>query len=217
MSVRLAFAALDTSAGIAGGGAQLRRGRIYLGQVEPDPCRRAGPRVAPSGGARPPGALGAAALAAVAAVCSPDLDTAAGLGRPLRQDLHADPEGQDRAEALYALYRPAYEAAGGARATNHAARRRWLGACPLRKGSGQCRAIGPATRGRDMGFQTHTDRHGRGACSPPRRRRRTAWRSSRRISRSREPSSTSTGSRPRRKANGWDVNVIRYGGVTSPP
>jgi sugar (pentulose or hexulose) kinase len=66
---------------------------------------------------RDPGALGAAALGAVAAGLQPDLDTA--LAEAVRYDTTytPDPEGQARAEALYELYRPAYEAA---RVTNHA-------------------------------------------------------------------------------------------------
>ena len=116
MSVRLAFAALDTSAGMraevlncGGGGFTSDR----WNQIRADVLGRELRRLA----VRDPGALGAAALAAVAAGLQPDLDTALASAVRFDKTYTPDPEGQDRAEALYALYRPAYEAA---RATNHA-------------------------------------------------------------------------------------------------
>ena len=116
MSVRLAFAALDTSSG--GRAAVLNCGgggfaSETWNQIRADVLGRELQRLA----ARDPGALGAAALGAVAAGLQPDLDAA--LSAAVRFDKTYSPnaEGQERAETLYALYRPAYEAA---RATNHA-------------------------------------------------------------------------------------------------
>jgi xylulokinase len=116
MSVRLAFSALDTSSGThaqllncgGGGFASDTWNRIRADVLGRDLRRLA---------VRDPGALGAAALGAVAAGLQPDLDTA--LAEAVRYDTTytPDPEGQARAEALYELYRPAYEAA---RVTNHA-------------------------------------------------------------------------------------------------
>jgi xylulokinase len=115
MSVRLAFEALDASSGTR---AELLRcgGGGFASDtwnaIRADVLGRRLERLAVAD----PGALGAAALASVAAGMAPDLDTA--LAQAVRYDRTWEPgEGAERAEALYALYRPAYEAA---RATNHA-------------------------------------------------------------------------------------------------
>jgi len=116
MSVRLAFSALDASSGThapvlyCGGGGFASD---TWNQIRADVLGRELKRLA----VRDTGTLGAAALAAVAAGLQPDLKTA--LSAAVRYDItyQPDPDGQERAEALYALYRPAYEAA---RATNHA-------------------------------------------------------------------------------------------------
>jgi xylulokinase len=96
--------------------AELRRGRICLGHVEPDPRRCAGPRSAAAGRARPRGA-GRGGAGRGGRGASARSRHRAGRGGALRHHLQPDPEGQARAEALYELYRPAYEAA---RVTNHA-------------------------------------------------------------------------------------------------
>jgi xylulokinase len=116
MSVRLAFEALDTSSGTHARRPELRRGRLCLGHVEPDPRRCAGPRSAAAGRARPRGA-GRGGAGRGGGGASARSRHGAGRGGAVRYHLHPRPEGQARAEALYALYRPAYEAA---RVTNHA-------------------------------------------------------------------------------------------------
>lgn len=116
MSVRLAFAALDVSAGrraavlnCGGGGFA----SDVWNQIRADVLGRDLRRLA----VRDPGALGAAALGAVTAGLQPDLDTALAAAVRFDRTYSPDPEGQDRMETLYSLYRPAYDAA---RATNHA-------------------------------------------------------------------------------------------------
>jgi xylulokinase len=116
MSVRLAFAALDTSSGTRAGVLHCGGGGFasdVWNQIRADVLGRELRRLA----VRDPGALGAAALGAVAAGLQPDLDTALAEAVRFDRTYSPDPEGQARAEALYALFRPAYEAA---RATNHA-------------------------------------------------------------------------------------------------
>jgi xylulokinase len=116
MSVRLAFAALDTSSGTrarllnCGGGGFASD---TWNQIRADVLGRDLRRLA----VRDPGALGAAAMGAVAAGLQPDLDTA--LSEAVRYDstYTPDPEAQARTEALYELFHPAYVAA---RTTNHA-------------------------------------------------------------------------------------------------
>jgi xylulokinase len=116
MSVRLAFSALDTSSGTradvlnCGGGGFASD---TWNQIRADVLGRDLRRLS----VRDPGALGAAALGAVAAGLQPDLDRALAEAVRFDKTYTPDPAGQERAEALYALYRPAYEAA---RATNHA-------------------------------------------------------------------------------------------------
>ncbi|MDG4649679.1 FGGY-family carbohydrate kinase [Roseibacterium sp. SDUM158017] len=116
MSVRLAFAALDASSGT-------RAGLLHCGgggfasdtwnQIRADVLGRDLQRLE----AKDPGALGAAALAAVAAGLHSDLDAALASAVRFDRTYRPDPMAQERAEALYALFRPAYDAA---RATNHA-------------------------------------------------------------------------------------------------
>ena len=116
MSVRLAFDALDSSSGMRAGLLNCGGGGFASdtwNQIRADVLGRDLQRLA----VRDPGALGAAALAAVAAGLQPDL--AAALSEAVRFDrtYSPDPLGQEKAEALFALYVPAYEAA---RDTNHA-------------------------------------------------------------------------------------------------
>lgn len=109
MSVRLAFEALDTSSGT-------HAARLHCGgggfasdvwnRIRANTLDRRLERLA----VRDPGALGAAALAAVAAGLQPDLDTALGEAVRFDRSYEPDPEGRARADALFALYRPAYEA-----------------------------------------------------------------------------------------------------------
>ncbi|MCU4654683.1 FGGY-family carbohydrate kinase [Roseibacterium sp. SDUM158016] len=116
MSVRLAFAALDASSGTHARLLQCGGGGFASdtwNQIRSDVLGRGLQRLS----ARDPGALGAAALASVAAGLQPDLDTALAHAVSFDRTYEPDPRGAARAEALYALYRPAYEAA---RATNHA-------------------------------------------------------------------------------------------------
>jgi xylulokinase len=116
MSVRLAYAALDQSSGThatllhCGGGGFASD---TWNQIRADVLGRRLRRLS----ARDPGALGAAALGAVAAGLQPDLPAALAEAVSFDRTYDPDPIGAARAEALYALYRPAYEAA---RATNHA-------------------------------------------------------------------------------------------------
>lgn len=116
MSVRLAYEALDASAGF-------RAGRLLCGgggfrsevwnRIRADMLGRELSCLS----VRDPGALGAAALASVAAGLHDDLDAAISASARPGATFSPDPEGVDRAEARFALYRDAYE---GARATNHA-------------------------------------------------------------------------------------------------
>jgi xylulokinase len=116
MSVRLAFEALDTSSGTRAGVLNCGGGGFASdtwNQIRADTLGRDLQRLA----VRDPGALGAAALGAVAAGLQPNLDTALADAVRFDSTFTPGPEGLDRMEQLYALYRPAYEAA---RATNHA-------------------------------------------------------------------------------------------------
>ncbi len=116
MAVRLAFEGLDQSAGLranilncgGGGFASDRWNQIRANMLD---------RTLQCVAARDPGALGAAAVAAVAAGLHPNLDAA--LSQTVRFDRRFVPDraARDRSDALFALYQPAYEAA---RATNHA-------------------------------------------------------------------------------------------------
>lgn len=116
MSVGLAFEALDASSGTraetlhCGGGGF---GSDVWNQIRADLLGRDLRRLA----VRDPGALGAAALASVAAGLQPDLESALAEAVHFDRTYTPDPAARDRAEALMALYRPAYAAA---RATNHA-------------------------------------------------------------------------------------------------
>jgi xylulokinase len=116
MSVRLAFEALDTSAGVRPGVLNCGGGGFASdtwNQIRADVLGRDLRRLA----VRDPGALGAAALAAVTAGLQPDL--AAALADAVRFDKTYSPtaEGRERADAIHALYAPAYAAS---RDTNHA-------------------------------------------------------------------------------------------------
>lgn len=116
MSVRLAFESLDASSGThaelihCGGGGFASD---TWNRIRADMLGRRLQRLA----VRDPGALGAAALGAVAAGLQPDLDTALSAAVRFDRTYQPNPKRQERADALYALYRPAYEAA---RTTNHA-------------------------------------------------------------------------------------------------
>lgn len=116
MSVRLAFEALDASSGTHAGLLHCGGGGFASdtwNQIRANTLGRRLDRLA----VRDPGALGAAALATVAAGLQPDLDAALAEAVRFDRSYEPDPEGAARAEALFAFYRPAYEAA---RATNHA-------------------------------------------------------------------------------------------------
>lgn len=116
MSVRLAFEALDVSAGSrakvlnCGGGGFASD---IWNQIRADTLAREIRCLS----VRDPGALGAAALAAVAAGVQPNLADALKTAVQFDRSYHPSPAARDRAEARFALFKPAYDAA---RETNHA-------------------------------------------------------------------------------------------------
>ncbi len=116
MSVRLAFEALDASAGLVapvlncGGGGFASD---TWNQIRADVLGRDLRRLSVCD----PGALGAAALAAVAAGLQTSLTAALADAVRFDKTYSPSPEGQARMEQQFALYRPAYQAA---REINHA-------------------------------------------------------------------------------------------------